>query len=485
MEKHRSISAAGKAGKGMKAASAIGSAGQGSAVGNGRPVGIGILASYGSGKFLAEFLTGGFAALVFKFYETEIGLPAGLVALAVILYSVWNAVNDPLIGFFTSRPTRLTARYGRRYPWIVAGSLSCAFAFFAVFAPPGGMKTPVLFAWLLISICLYDALYSTWELNYQSIFPDRFRSGRDRSRAAGIGTLIGVFGIAAGAVLPTFIIRYGQPSTYRTSALVFCAVALVVALLLRPGVRETPDMIGRYLAQEKKRTEAPSFFRQLAGALKTRNFLAFILLYFFYQSATISMTASIHYVGDYLLDGKSTTLIFAGMLAGALAAVPLWLALAKKIAGSQTLLAASAAALGILSLPLMFVAGYWGFVGAMFAWGLAFGGFWLMMTPALADVVDEMVLATGVRDDGVYLGFRAFAGRLAYAVQAISFWLVHLVTGFAGNPRSDAAKFGVRLHTALIPAILLFVGLIVFLSLNRLDGATAEKNRAELAKRKL
>ncbi|HOX19091.1 MAG TPA: MFS transporter, partial [Spirochaetales bacterium] len=62
----------------------------------------GVMLSYGVGKFLAEFLTGGFAALAFKFYETELGLGAGLVAVAVVLYSAWNAVNDPLIGYFTA-----------------------------------------------------------------------------------------------------------------------------------------------------------------------------------------------------------------------------------------------------------------------------------------------------------------------------------------------------------------------------------------------
>ena len=45
----------------------------------------GIMASYGSGKFLAEFFIGAFGALVFKFYETEIGLSSGLSALAIIL----------------------------------------------------------------------------------------------------------------------------------------------------------------------------------------------------------------------------------------------------------------------------------------------------------------------------------------------------------------------------------------------------------------
>lgn len=440
-----------------------------------------VMTSYGLGKFLAEFLTGAFASLVFKFYETEIGLSAGLVALAIVLYSVWNAVNDPLIGFLTSRPTPLARRYGRRFPWILAGSLTCAFAFVLVFAPPAAPSGPV-FLWLLASICIYDALYSTWEVNYQSIFPDKFREEGARAKAAGIGTLIGVLGVAGGAVLPTFFVRYGEASTYLKNALIFAGIGVVVALFLLPGARETPAMIERYLTQESARKEKPSLAVQLREAFSRRNFLAFIVLYFFYQSATISMTASIHYVGDYLLGGKSTTLIFAGMLAGAMTGIPLWLGIRKRIKSNQSLLALSAAGLAVFCVPLMFVKGYYGFVAAMFAWGLAFGGFWMIMTPALADVIDEIVVSTGKRDDGVYIGFRAFAGRLAYAVQALSFWAVHSLSGFAQDPRAPKAQFGIRLHTALIPAILLIVGVAIFLKLNTLDAAKAEANRKALKK---
>jgi GPH family glycoside/pentoside/hexuronide:cation symporter len=446
--------------------------------------GTGTMLSYGVGKFLAEFLTGGIASLVFKFYETEVGLSSGLVALVIVLYSAWNAVNDPLIGFFTSRPLRLSARLGRRFPWILLGSTTCGLVFFFVFAPPTGFSQLGLFLWFLVAICLYDALYSTWELNYQSVFPDRFRSEGERAKAAGIGTLIGVFGIAAGAVVPTFIIRYGEPATYLANAAVFAAAAIALALLLVPGVRETPAMIARYLEQERARKESPSFPRLLKEALSFRDFMAFILLYFFYQSACLSMTASIHYVGDYIV-GRSTTLIFAGMLAGALASVPIWLAIGKIVKSRQTLLAAAAGAMAVLCLPLAFAGSYWSFVAAMFGWGLSFGGFWLMMTPAMADVIDEIVATTGVRDDGVYLGFRAFFGRLAYAVQALSFWLVHRATGFAADPRSASAQAGIRLHTAVIPAILLAIGVVVFLRMNRLDADKAETNRRELASRGL
>jgi glycoside/pentoside/hexuronide:cation symporter, GPH family len=449
-----------------------------------RAAGTGIMMSYGVGKFLAEFLTGGIASLVYKFYETEVKLSSGLVALVIVLYSIWNAVNDPLIGFFTSRPLRLSARLGRRFPWILLGSVTCGLVFFLVFAPPAGLSQVGLFLWFLFAICLYDALYSTWELNYQSVFPDRFRSGPERAKAAGIGTLIGVFGIAAGAVVPTFIVKYGVPSTYLATAAVFAVAAVILALLLLPGVRETPSMIARYLEQERNRAEKPSFWKLLREAFGIRDFMAFILLYFFYQAATLSMTASIHYIGDYVV-GRSTTLIFAGMLAGALVAVPLWLAIGKRVKSRQALLAAAAGALAVLCLPLMLAASYWAFVAAMFGWGLAFGGFWMMMTPAMADVIDEVVAKTGVRDDGMILGFRAFFGRLAYAVQALSFWLVHRATRFAEDPRSLDARFGIRVHTALIPALLLAVGVAVFLRLNTLDDKKAELYRAELARKGL
>lgn len=440
------------------------------------------MASYGLGKFLAEFLTGAFASLVFKYYETEIGLPAGLVALAIVLYSVWNAVNDPLIGFMTSRPTPFARRLGRRFPWIVIGSLTCAFAFILVFAPPAGASTAVIFLWLLVSICLYDALYSTWEVNYQSVFPDKFREEKTRAKAAGIATLVGVLGVAGGAVLPTFFVRYGHPETYFKNSLIFAVIAVVVALFLLPGVRETPEMIERYMAQEANRKEKTSLVAQLKEAFACRNFLAFIILYFFYQSATISMTASIHYVGDYLLGGKSTTLIFAGMLLGAMAGIPLWLGIRKIIKSNQTLLALSAGGLAVFCMPLMFVKSYYGFVAAMFGWGLAFGGFWMLMTPAMADVIDEIVVTTKRRDDGVYIGFRAFAGRLAYAVQALSFWAVHSLTEFAQSPRAPKAQFGIRLHTALIPAILLVIGVAIFLRINTLDAQKAEGNRDAMRK---
>ena len=83
----------------------------------------------------------------------------------------------------------------------------------------------------------------------------------------------------------------------------------------------------------------------------------------------------------------------------------------------------------------------------------------------------------------MYLGFRAFFGRLAYAVQAAAFAVVHGLTGFAANPRSPEAIFGIRLHQAGIPAVLLLVGFVVFKALNTITPESARRNRELLQKK--
>jgi GPH family glycoside/pentoside/hexuronide:cation symporter len=426
------------------------------------------------GRFLAEFLTGAFGAIVFKYYETEVGLAAGYAALATILYSIWNAVNDPLIGYITSRPTILSKRLGRRFPWIAAGTILCALSFVLIFSVPESLDARTnplpVFLWMVISICLYDGLYSIWEVNYQSIFPDRFRGQRERTRAAGVSTLIGVFGIAAGFVIPPLFFQYGNRDSYLISGLVIAGSAVAAALLLIPGVHESPEMVRRYMDSQKREKSQRSFISELKNAFSYRNFVAFILLYFFYQSAAMSMTSSVHYVGDYVLGGSSsdTTLIFAGMLIGALISVPLWTRVSKSVRSNQKMLMYTAALMALFSLPMTFISSYTGFTITMTLWGLGFGGFWLFMPGAMADVIDEVVVTEKRRNDGVLLGFRAFFGRLSYASQAITFFIIHRLTGFAQNPRSPQAVFGIHLHMGLVPALFLIAGLLVFIRMNTL-----------------
>lgn len=455
-----------------------------------------IMASYGTGKFLAEFLTGAYGAVVYKYYETEVGLAAGYVAVATIIYSLWNAVNDPLIGYLTSKKTPGATKFGRRFSWIILGIILASLMFLGIFALPrawSGATSPVpVFLWMVIAVCLYDASYSLWELNYQSVYPDKFRSTAERTKAASIGTIIGVFGVAAGFIIPPLFFTYGDRASYSTSAMVIAGIGILCALLIIPGVRETSTMIERYRRkledEQANRSTAPSFFAQLKTTLSDRNMLAFVLFLFFYQSGCILMTGSVHYVGNYILGGSSsdTTLIFAGMLIGALVSIPIWARVSKKLKNNQKMLCITGVVLAVTAFPMTFVRSMNGYTLFMTLWGIGFGGFWTFMSPAMADVVDWFVVKTGRRDDGVIMGMRAFFMRFSYASQAIVFWLTHKLTAFDATITDPALvpesmKFGISLHMAAIPALFFLIGVLVFIRLNRLTPKTVEANRLRLS----
>lgn len=451
--------------------------------------------SYGNGKFLVEFYSAAFSVLIYKYYETNLGLNGWLTGLAIIIYSIWNAINDPIVGYFTIRPTRFAQKYGRRFPWIFAGAGIWVFTLLPIFIVPNvfitqpGENQALLFIWLVFFICLHDLFFSIWELNYQSLFPDKFRQEKERAKAAVIATVIGVIGIALGNLLPTYVVDYNEAASYQINAVIFTVIGIIFFFLMLPGVKEDPDMIARYLeAVEVKRQSGTeeSFFTQLKEAFTHRNFVAFILFYFLYQACTMSMSASVDYVGDYILPGdkSDTTIIFAGMLVGALISVPLWGKIAIKLKSNQKSLVLAALVIIVGLLGMTFTTSYWGYTITITIFGLGFGGYWMLITPVMADVIDEIVVETKVRNDGIYMGFRAFFGRLSYAMQALTFAIVHALTGFVNKPnveQSEVAKIGIRLHMSVIPMIFMILGVIIFTRMNTLTPDRLTRIRKELA----
>ena len=120
------------------------------------------MASYGFGIMSREFIQMAFNVLVFFYYEVEIGLNVWLIGLGLVIFAIYNAINDPLLGYLTDRPFKFTKKWGRRFPWILLGGIPLGFCYFLVFTPPRvDPKTGawVLLGWLVFSTCLFDTLH--------------------------------------------------------------------------------------------------------------------------------------------------------------------------------------------------------------------------------------------------------------------------------------------------------------------------------------
>jgi GPH family glycoside/pentoside/hexuronide:cation symporter len=421
------------------------------------------MASYGFGNFMNEFVQMAFGTYAFYFYERELGLNPIIVMIGFFIYAIYNAINDPIVGYLTNRPFKFTKKWGRRFPWILIGGVPFVISYLFIFTPPS-LDQWLLFGWLVFATCLFDTFASVFWVNFSSLFPDKFRSVKERRTATGLQIPIGLVGVALGAILPPIVVEFGIPSTYLIQAGIVIIVGLIAIGLAIPGVRDDQDAVDRYLETHKTREKGPSFFKSLGTALKQKSFVAFIVSYTLYRTLVQSMTASVPFVVDTLLEWPATASIpiFAGFLVGALVSTPIWVKAAHKTNNNKKIMVLCGLLMGVFTIPLIFLEDLVGIIIAMVVWGLSIGGYWAMIAPILADVVDESVVTQKRRQEGVFAGFQQFFGRLAIFFQATSFALAHVFTGLVADPYSASAKFGVHIHLAVVPMICILVGTFVF-----------------------
>src|SRR5574339_1302139 len=74
--------------------------------------------AYGLGSFGLESLFQVFAGFYVFYYTDKLGLAITLAAIINLVYGIWDAVDDPILGFLSDN-TR--TRWGRRRPWLLAG----------------------------------------------------------------------------------------------------------------------------------------------------------------------------------------------------------------------------------------------------------------------------------------------------------------------------------------------------------------------------
>ena len=117
-----------------------------------------IQASYGATEIVTHLIDMALVGIIIFFYEAEVGLNIWLITLAYIIYMVWDAFNDPLVGYMTDRPYKFTKKRGRRFPWMMISYIPWLISFILIFAPPSADSQWVIFGWLTATSVSYTHL---------------------------------------------------------------------------------------------------------------------------------------------------------------------------------------------------------------------------------------------------------------------------------------------------------------------------------------
>jgi len=414
---------------------------------------------YGIGQFSDTIAFQMFNMYVFTFYFTIVIKDVNLITIVFVIWAIWNAINDPMLGALSDR-TR--TKFGRRKPYIIAAFGPLCVVIYLLFIPPTDSLTNS-FIYFLIMVILFDITYTAFDLNYASLFPEMFQDLNHRARANTIKQVFTVLGLIIGSILPPiFIPKLDDPiyfSNYGIAAIIMAfIVAVGVILLIIFGIKERKEFSKDY-------ERAPGLFQSLKFSIKNKSFRSFIVanLAYWYVIGLLPMIVPLY--GIYVLnipEGESTLL---GLLLGitfvsAAMFMVLWRYIALK-KGMRKGYMLSFITFIITLIPFMFISTVEiAFVGFFIA-GIGLSGALLFGDIVLGAIIDQDELSMGIRREGGYYGINALIAKLSTILVILTINLVFRTTGWEIFTPSGTIEieFGLRSLMFIFPAIALGIGI--------------------------
>ncbi len=443
------------------------------------------LASYGIGQISDITAYQTFSFLVFTFYFAVVGINVILITIGFIIWSIWNSLNDPFIGYLSDRTH---TKWGRRIPYIMLSLIPLAFLVFLLFLPPKtfGITGQIAnFIYFLIVIILFELFFTMYDLNYTALFPELFIDLEERTKANIFRQYFLIIGLFMAFILPgLFISDYSDPKSlaqYQTFGIIVAFVIIVPGLFfLKFSPKEKKEFQDDY-------KDAPGFFGSIKMCLKSKSFKWYIPAEIANWYVYGMLPAIVPLYGKFVL-GITDTLILSMLLAFSFISVAifmniLWKPLVQKIGPRKSWLISMSIFIATLA-PLMFIQDAITGLIVFFLIGIGMSGSIYIIDIIISDICDEDELITGVRSEGAYYGVNMFLMHLSTVLVFATISLVFTNVGWAVfEPESVTSEviFGLRALMFIFPAIALAIALLVIYKYP-LDGEKLEKIKTELQK---
>jgi len=426
-----------------------------------------------------------FTFLIFTFYFTIVELNVILISIGFIIWSVWNALNDPILG---SLSDRTHTRWGRRIPWIMASIIPLGVIMILLFTPPislGINAQMTNFVYFLVIIIIFEFFFTMFSINHTSLFPEIFIDKNERAKINVFRQLFLVIGLIVAFLLPALCIPDLTEKKYLPNYWVFSIVACIIIIsggfiFLKWGAREKEEFKDDY-------KDMPGFLESIKICVKNKSFLwpAFSLIMVWFVFGMIPVIIPLY--GKYVLGIKNSIFISLMLVLAFISAaifVNIWRIVAHKIGVRKSWMYSMLIWI-ITMIPLMFISKgdiIFAFI-ILFLIGIGFAGALLLRDLMWADVIDEDEIKTGVRREATYYGVNALFMRLSTILVFLAISLVFSTAGwgqYTPNPGADVI-FGLRILMVVFPVIALGIAIFGFY-MYPLHGERLEKVKAEQRK---
>jgi len=414
---------------------------------------------YAFGSFSGNLVSRAMAAWLFFFYaanregaDIPARVPVWAVGTILTVTTVLDALDDPLIGYWSDR-TR--TRWGRRIPFIVLTTPPWALLFFLLWIPPVDGVSALNAVYLFVVVTAFHLCGTLSGGPLESLLPEIAPRSADRVR---IVTWQVVFGTLSAVVALIFtgpiIDRFG----FAVMGAVVAALALLSRFLALAGAWRHAR-----LDAEPARLHVLEAFR---WTLRNDQFLYFLPTFVLFNMGITLMTAALPFVVEAIIRppegrvGTYTAILAAVPIGVVLLSLPVVYRLALR--RGKAWVYATTMLLGACDLPLLF---FMGFVPGvprlaqallfLAPVGVCMAGVFVFPNAIMADIIDYDAIRTGMRREAMYYGTQNLIEGSVEALHALILAGLLALGSTAENP------LGLRL-VGPVAGLSILVGYLIF-----------------------
>lgn len=343
---------------------------------------------------------------VSHFYGKHFAVNLTLIGIIFLITRLIDAIQDPLIGYFSDR---LTHRKNGRL-WMAVGSVPLlGLGFFAVFSPPD-LSGHAMLLYLLLALIVVHLGYSGVSISYHSLGAELSYDYNERTRVTIWREVFGIFGLLLGAALPPyFVTLFGEVPGHERLAVTYLPILLVPAILIwvfKPHP-VTPPIPKQSFA----------FNRVFTAPFRNKRFRTLLTVYLVNGSAVaIAASVVLFFIDDIIEAPEYKVWFILAYFASGMLSVPFWLWLSRRTSKSVAWLAGIlVSSLGMMLAIFLGPGDISGYLLICILAGFGLGADYGLPPSILADVIHNEV-SDSQGESGKYFGLWAMATKITTAI---------------------------------------------------------------------
>lgn len=403
----------------------------------------------------AQLMAATVATFVSAFMTDVMLIPAGICSIIMLISTLWDAVNDPIMGVIADRTS---TKWGRYRPWLIPAPILLTIFSVLMWLNPD-LPTTGKAIFFLVMYIGYGMTTTMYTMPHVALLPACVKNDEDRNKVIHLGAIFSTVAFSFASSFTTQITAFfentmGVRNGYVPLMLIYGLLSMITFWGLFGSAKE------KYVVKSEEKASAKEIFRVLGD--KAIWPLIIIWLTFFIGYG-LNFSSAVYYLTYYMANpGLITPFFLMNTVTGFISIGVLFPVFMKVFRGPHNVfkvtLLVSIVCYGVLfifgskSVVLMFVLS--GFVNLFTTLQFA------LIQVLINDAIDYTQWKTGRSSNGVVASIKGFAQKCGNTITSSGMLAILAIAGYIPNaigaePASamfaiNAMRFGIPIIFAII-----------------------------------